>query len=122
LRNYFNAANVENFDRKNWYTPYRCFSFFEESDFDQNQFFGDVQTILPTKNIISTNRELSDVEISIDKTSAHINSIIGGIFVPLNSRPQKGAENINWLNSAYILQNDNAFAATVKRLEKSNFG
>ncbi len=108
LKNYFNAADVDNFDRKKiGLLLTGDFRIFEGGDFDQNQFFGDVQKLLSTKNIISTNWELSDFEVSLDKTSAHISYINEGTFVSLNSRSQKEMEKIKWLESVYILQDQN---------------
>ena len=66
-----------------------------------------MQKLLSTKNIISTNWELSDFEVSLDKTSAHISYINEGTFVSLNSRSQKEMEKIKWLESVYILQDQN---------------
>ena len=48
--------------------------------------------------------EKSEVEVSLDKTSAHISNINDGTFVSLNSRSQKEMEKIKWLESVYIVE------------------
>ena len=104
LDNFFSAMDVDNFDR-NRVTDLVTddFRIYEmEKNFTLEQFFNFIDS--QTKDITSTNWELSNHTVSIDDKSAHVHYLNKGSFLMIDPKGKEQTMNIEWLESAYFVK------------------
>ena len=108
LNNFFSAMDVDNFDRNRVADlvtdDFRIYEM--EKNFTLEQFFNFMDS--QTKDITSTNWELSNYTVSVDDKSAHVHYFNKGRFLMTDPEGKEQTMNIEWLESAYFVKENGA--------------
>ena len=106
LNSFFSALDVENFDRDNITDlvtdDFRIYE--KEMNFTLEEFLDFVDS--RPEGMISTDWELSNYTVSIDNNSAHVYYFNQGQFVVTDQDGKEQTMNIEWLESVYMVRED----------------